>query len=119
IDLAELGLIKTFDQGSFFTTLYFQNIKNPIQRVNSVYADTILNRVFTNAEKARSFGLEAGANLQPAKWCSLYLGANVYNYKINGELNILDESLQVSNADWVYSINMNTNFQLSSSWSVQ
>lgn len=119
IDLAELGLIKTFNQGSFFTTLYFQNIKNPIQRVNSVYADTILNRVFTNAEKARSFGLEAGTNLQPAKWWNLYLGANVYNYKINGKLNILDESLQVSNADWVYSINMNTNFQLSSSWSVQ
>ena len=45
IYLAEAGLIKNFSSGSVFSTIYYQDIKNPIQRVNSVYADTILNRV--------------------------------------------------------------------------
>jgi ferric enterobactin receptor len=52
--------------------------------VNSVYADTILNRLFTNAEKARLLGVEIGVNIKPVKWLSLYFGANVYNYKIDG-----------------------------------
>ena len=119
IDLVELGLTRTFKKGSFFTTLYYQNVKNPIQRVNSVYADTILNRVFTNAEKARSFGFEMGANLQPVKWWSLYLGANVYNYKVSGNLNVLGSNSIVDNANWVYSINANTSFKLNKTWSVQ
>ncbi|TCK83649.1 TonB-dependent receptor domain-containing protein [Albibacterium bauzanense] len=119
IDLAELGLIRTFNKGSFFTTLYYQNIKNPIQRVNSVYADTILNRVFTNAERAHTFGIEAGTNLQPVKWWSLYLGVNVYNYKIDGDLNILGKNSVISNDAWVYSINGNTNFKLTPTWSLQ
>ena len=119
VDLAELGLIRTFSMGSFFSTLYYQNVKNPIQRVNSVYADTILNRVFTNADRARSVGLEIGANLKPVKWWDLYLGGNIYNYKINGALNIIGESSTVSNADWVYSINANTNFKLGTTWNLQ
>ncbi|MBB6238016.1 outer membrane receptor protein involved in Fe transport [Pedobacter sp. AK013] len=119
IDLVELGLTRNFKKGSFFTTLYFQNIKNPIQRVNSVYADTILNRVFTNAEKARSFGLELGTNLQPVMWWTLYLGGNVYNYKVSGDLNVLGSRSVVNNANWVYSINANTSFKLSKTWSMQ
>lgn len=119
VDLAELGLIRTFNKGSFFTTLYYQNIKNPIQRVNSVYADTILNRVFTNAGSARSIGLEMGTNLQPLKWWSLYIGGNVYNYKITGKLNILGITSNVSNNSWVYSVNVNTGFTLSKTWSLQ
>lgn len=119
IDLAELGLTRTFKKGSFFTTVYYQNIKNPIQRVNNVYADTILNRVFTNAERARSFGLEMGTNLQPFKWWSLYFGANVYNYKVSGNLNVLGSSSVIDNANWVYSINANTTFKLNKTWTVQ
>ncbi|TCD11018.1 TonB-dependent receptor [Pedobacter frigidisoli] len=119
IDLVELGLTRTFKKGSFFLTLYYQNIKNPIQRVNSVYADTILNRVFTNAEKARSFGLELGANLQPVKWWSLYLGGNVYNYKVSGDLSVLGSNSVVDNANWVFSVNANSNFKLNKAWSVQ
>ena len=119
VDLAELGLIHNFKKGSIFTTLYYQGIKNPIQRVNSVYADTILNRVFTNADKARSIGLEFGTNLQPAKWWTFYLGGNIYNYKINGNVTILGVNSVVNNANWIYSINANTNFNLGSAWSLQ
>jgi ferric enterobactin receptor len=118
VDLAELGMNHTFKKGTLFATLYYQNIKNPIQRVNSVYNDTILNRVYTNAERARLYGLEFGSNYKPKKWLSLYLGANVYNYKINGDLDILGETSKVNNADWVYSINGNGTFTLDKNWSI-
>ena len=118
VDLAELGINHTFKKGTLFTTLYYQNIKNPVQRVNSVYNDTILNRVYTNAERARLFGLEMGTNLNPKKWMILYFGANIYNYKINGDLDVLGETSTVNNSDWVYSLNANGTFNLDKNWSL-
>jgi outer membrane receptor protein involved in Fe transport len=119
VDLAELGINHSFKKGNFFTTLYFQNIKNPIQRVNSVYADTILNRLFTNAERARLFGLEMGTNVKPTKWFTLYLGANIYNYTIDGRLNILGTISTVSSSSWVYSVNTNASLDLGKKWLLQ
>lgn len=119
IDLIELGVNHTHKKVSFFSTLYFQNIKNPIQRVNSVYADTILNRLFTNAEKARLFGLEIGNNFKPFNWFSIYVGANIYNYKISGVLDVLGSTSIVNNSNWVYSFNMNINFDLGNQWIIQ
>ncbi|OAQ39813.1 TonB-dependent receptor [Pedobacter psychrophilus] len=115
--LAETGIIKSFNKGSFFTTLYFQDIKNPIQRVNSVFADTVLNRIFTNAGKAQKYGLEFGTNLEPTKSWSLYLGANFYQYNIKGS--ILTNAVNVNNNGFVYSVNFNTNVNLSTNWSMQ
>ena len=117
VDLVEFGLNHSYKKGTLFATLYSQNIKNPIQRVNSVYNDTILNRVYTNAERARLFGLEFGSNYKPKKWVSLYLGANIYHYKINGNLNVLQETSTVNNLDWVYAINGNGTFNLDKYWS--
>ena len=118
VDLAEIGMNHTFKKGTLFATLYYQNIKNPIQRVNSVYNDTILNRVYTNAERARLYGMEFGSNYKPKKWLSLYLGANVYNYKINGQLNILGQTSTVDNGDWVYALNGNGTATLDKNWSL-
>jgi outer membrane receptor for ferrienterochelin and colicin len=117
IYLAELGLIKTFNSGSLFATLYHQDIKNPIQRVNKVYNDTILNRVFTNAGKASLWGMELGANLKPANWWQFYLGANVYDYRIKGS--IFNNTIPINNAGLVFSINTNSNFQLAKTLSFQ
>ncbi|MEH6307643.1 TonB-dependent receptor [Olivibacter sp. CPCC 100613] len=117
IYLAEFGFIKTFKKGSFFSTLYYQDIKNPIQRVNSVYTDTILNRIYTNAGKAYSYGLEAGINAQATKRWQFYVGANLYKYQIKGSL--FDEEVHVENSDWVYTINFNTNYQINSTLNVQ
>lgn len=118
-DLAELGVNHRFQNGTFLATLYYQHTKNPIQRVNSVYTDTILNRLFTNAAQARLIGLEIGANYKPANWLTSYLGVNLYNYAISGVLNVLGTSSFVNNANWVYSINMNHTFNLGKNWNLQ
>jgi ferric enterobactin receptor len=119
VDLLELGINHNFTKGTFFATLYFQEIKNPIQRVNSVYADTILNRLFTNAGKAKQFGVEIGSNLKPVKWLTLFIGANVYNYAISGGLRISGVASTINNAGWVYSINANSGFDLGKKWALQ
>jgi len=117
IYLAEAGVTKNFSSGSVFSTIYYQDIKNPIQRVNSVYADTILNRVYTNADKASRLGLELGVNYSPAKWAQLYFGTNVYKSSVSGL--ILNYSNPQQNSAWVNSINANVNFQLSANLSLQ
>lgn len=117
IYLAEAGLTKTFEKGSLISTIYYQDIKNPIQRVNSVFADTVLNRVFTNANKGKRLGLEIGANYNPVKWNQLYLGTNIYKSTLNGV--ILNYPNSVENSAWVYSINANTNFQVTPTFSIQ
>ena len=118
VDLVEFGVNHSFKKGTLFTTLYYQNIKNPIQRVNSVYAETILNRVYTNAEKARLFGLEFGTNFKPLKSFSIYLGGTIYNYKITGKLNILGITSNVDNSNWVYSLNANSTLNLDKTTSI-
>ncbi len=121
VNLAELGVTKTFNNGSsFFVTGYLQLSKDPVQRVNSIYNDSILYRVYTNVEKSTSVGFELGADLHPAKWWDLYFGGNVYNQTFKGDLKIFDDPvLVVNNSKWVYSINANTTFKFTSNLSLQ
>ncbi|MEQ8809031.1 MAG: TonB-dependent receptor, partial [Imperialibacter sp.] len=48
IDLVELGAVKNMGEQSVFVTAYFRNVDNVINRVNTVYNDTILNRIYSN-----------------------------------------------------------------------
>lgn len=116
IYLVELGVVGDFENSSVFGTVYYQDIENPIQRVNSVYADTILNRVYTNANRARRAGIELALTYRPAKWTQLYLGTNLYQSHINGT--VLDDIDSRKNEAWVYSISGNANVQLTSQLSV-
>ncbi len=121
VNLAELGVTKTFKDGSsVFVTAYLQASKDPVQRVNSIYNDSILYRVYTNVEKGTSVGFELGADLHPAKWWALYFGGNVYRQTYKGELKILNDPVfTVNSGKWVYSINANTTFHFTSTLSLQ
>ena len=113
----ELGAEKALQKGSFFVTLYRQDIKNPIQRVNKVFNDTILNRVFTNATKAVQLGLEMNlTNTITPFWQSVF-GGNIYHYKISGS--IFDGAVKVNNASWIYSINSAQTFTLQKGLALQ
>ncbi len=121
INLAEIGLTKQFKEGSsLFVTAYFQASKDPVQRVNSVYADSILNRVYTNVDNARTTGIELGANLHPAKWWNLYFGGNFYHQTYEGDLRLLNEPvIKIDHSGSAYSLNANSTFKLTSSWNLE
>lgn len=122
IGMAEVGVVKEFEKGSAFATLYNQRIKNVVNRVNSVYNDTIINRIYTNAGLATSWGVEIGGNANLTKWWQLYAGANVYRYAIEGGLfrNAAGvNTVVVNTSSIVYSLNANTTFKIAPSWQVQ
>lgn len=117
IGIYEAGLTKDFKKASIYWNVYRQQIKDIVNRVNSVYNDTILNRIYTNAGKARLMGSEIGITYSPIKKLKLFAGANVYNLKINGSL--FDQSVAVNTQGWVYSINTNFSYQILPTLSTQ
>lgn len=115
IDLAELGLVKNWEENSAYATVYWREVDHVINRVNTVYNDSILNRIYTNAGVGRAIGLELGTTLYPAKWWKLYFGGNVYNYRIKG--NLFEDEINTSST--IYSINANSSLDLGTTFTAQ
>ena len=113
----EAGVEQRFSKGTLYATVYYQTTTNPIQRVNKVFNDTILNRVFTNAGKATQIGVETNFNYQLTSWWNTVVGGNIYKFSIKG--NLFNNSVAISNSSWVYSINSTQSFSLPGNWSMQ
>ena len=115
IDLIELGMIKDFGDNSVFATAYYRGVQNLINRVNTIYNDSILNRIYSNVGQGLSLGLEAGLEMNPTDWWQLYAGGNLYNYQIEGAF----AGVPVNTRSWIYSINANTTFKISPTFNIQ
>ena len=116
IDLLELGVSKNFGNGnSLFATAYYRGVKNLVNRVNTIFNDTILNRIYSNVGTGKSLGFEFGTELKPTKNWSNFIGANLYTYSIDGTYDGRDID---SNA-FIYSINANSTYTFSESTSAQ
>lgn len=117
VGIYEIGFTKESKKSTIFLNFYSQQISDIINRVNSVYNDTILNRIYTNAGKAKLFGSEIGFTYMPFKKLKLFLGSNIYNLSIKGSL--FDKSVLVNTNGWVYSANSNISYQFSQTFSSQ
>ena len=117
VNLAEVGVSKSVGTSTLIATAYYQGIQNVVNRVNSVYADTILNRIFTNAGLAQRVGVEVAADLKLTKSWKFYLGGTVYRYTQEGQL--FDNGVTFDRAAWVHSVNANTTLQLAPTLSLQ
>lgn len=117
IGIYEAGLTKDLKKTSLYLNVYTQQITDIVNRVNSVRNDSILNRIYTNAGKARLIGSEFGITYSPIKKLKVFFGGNIYNLKIKGTL--FDKSVAVNSQGWVYSVNSNINYQILSSLSTQ
>ncbi|MEQ9219262.1 MAG: TonB-dependent receptor [Cyclobacteriaceae bacterium] len=115
IDLVELGLIKNFSDHSIYATAYFRSVKNVVNRVNNIYNDTILNRIYSNVGDAASVGLEVGSDLQLTDKWNAFIGGNLYHYTIDG---MFDE-YPINTSSWIYNINMNTTLNFTRDFSLQ
>ncbi len=122
-DLIELGISKNFKGGhSFFATAYYRNVQNLINRVNTlsyttagVLNDTILDRIYSNVGRGKTVGLEVGSQFKPTtKWTN-FVGANVYNFNIDGSYN----GQRINSSAIQYSINANSTYAFSSTTSLQ
>jgi iron complex outermembrane receptor protein len=58
INLFEVSINKKIKDGnSIFATGYYRNVKNVVNRVNTVYNDIILNRIYSNVDDAQAMDL--------------------------------------------------------------
>jgi outer membrane receptor protein involved in Fe transport len=118
IDLVELGYSKRFKKGnSAFVTAYTRHTENLVNRVNTVFNDTILNRIYSNVGKARTIGLEVGANLKPTEKWTNFIGFNFFNYDIDGVFKYEENGETInqkiaSNANQ-YAVNINSTYAFS------
>ncbi len=108
IDLIELGIDKKLsDENSVFATAYYRNTKNVVNRVNTVYSDNILNRIYSNVGNAKTFGIEFGTQLKLTAKSDAFIGGNVYHYDLKGSF----DNNPVNTNTTVYSFNANTNYR--------
>ncbi|WP_297335226.1 TonB-dependent receptor [Algoriphagus sp.] len=115
INLVDLGVIKNWEDNSFYLTAYHSRIKNLVNRVNTVYTDTILNRIYSNVGTAKSFGFDSGLEIYPASWWKLFAGLNAYQYSISGSF----DKQPIQTKTWVFSSNFTSTFTLPKNWVIQ
>ena len=116
VDLVELGVSKKFKKGnSIYATAYLRNVKNLVNRVNEVFNDTILDRIYTNVGRGKSLGLELGAQLKPTENWSNFIGLNIYNFDIDGSY----KGDKINSNATQYAINLNSTYQFSETTSMQ
>lgn len=116
IDLVELGVTKDLKGGnSIFATGYFRHIDNVVNRVNTIYNDTILNRIYSNVGNSKAIGLEVGAEIKPTKKWSNFIGANIYNYSIDGSF----DNRVIDTDATIYSVNLNSTWRFWNNASLQ
>tara|TARA_Y100001972_G_C7656735_1_gene330732 strand:- start:396 stop:2855 length:2460 start_codon:yes stop_codon:yes gene_type:complete len=115
IDLVELGFIKDFSAHSIYATAYFRDVKNVVNRVNTIYNDSILNRIYSNVGDAVSLGMEVGSDLQLTEKWNAFIGGNLYHYKLDGTF----DNRPVNTSSWIYNINMNTTVKFTKDFSLQ
>ena len=115
IDVLELGVVKNWGDHQLSLTGYYRQTQDVINRVNTIYNDTILNRIYTNAGEAQALGLELSTTVYPTKNLRFYFGGNVFNYQIEGQL--FGDAINTSNT--IYSINSNLDWSVSPTFSAQ
>ncbi|CDF80768.1 TonB-dependent receptor [Formosa agariphila KMM 3901] len=116
IDLVEVGVVKDFEEGaSLYGTFYYRDVKNLINRVNTIYNDTILNRIYSNVGSGTSIGLELGSEFKVTENWNNFIGANLYNFAIDGAYN----GNQIDTSSFVYSLNINSTYTFSETASLQ
>ena len=117
VDVTELGINHEVRNISYFITVYNQHIQHVVNRVNSAYNDTIINRIYTNAGNAELWGTEAGLTFSPVNWWKSYTGGNIYHYSIKGSL--FNNEVSVKNQGVAYTLTVNESFQLNKTISAQ
>lgn len=115
IDAVELGVVKNFGENSFFANAYYRHTANAINRVNSVYNDSILYRTYTNTRSSQAYGVEAGVELNPTEGWKLYGGGTLYQFSVGGK--IFDQELDRSSLN--YSFNVNTTIDITPTLNAQ
>jgi len=115
IDLIELGVDTKLGKHTVFATAYFRKTENVVNRVNTVYNDSILNRIYSNVGRAKTVGIELGAQLKSTNKWQNFIGANVYRYALKGSF----DNRPINTNATIFSINANSTYSFWKNASLQ
>ena len=86
IDSYDLSYQKKIKKNFVSAEAYYRVTHNKIERVSSVYNDSIMMQTFENVGTDYSLGLELMLNLDVIKWWKMELMGNLFNYRVEGML---------------------------------
>ena len=116
IDQVEFGINKKTKKGnSRFFRIYYRSVKELWCWVNTVYNDTILNRIYSNVGNAKVIGRENGGEYNLGKKLKIFYSTSFYYYTIKGSF----DNHIINTDDYVYSLNLNSTYNFSNSSFVQ
>ncbi|MEE9430889.1 MAG: outer membrane beta-barrel family protein, partial [Melioribacteraceae bacterium] len=87
IDSYELSFQKLFKKSILSTELYYRINNNKSEYIQRAYEKNVTLRTIENVGKDFSFGTELMFNFDPIPNWNVNLMGNLYNYKVEGELN--------------------------------
>lgn len=92
IDSYELSYLNKFGRNSFSVEAYYRITNNKIERIKSVYAENVYLTTFENVGNDYSLGIELMLGVDVQKWWHIDLMGNIYDYRVEGELDGKDFS---------------------------
>ncbi|MBU8892774.1 MAG: TonB-dependent receptor [Bacteroidales bacterium] len=92
IDSYELSYLNKFGRNTFSVDAYYRITNNKIERVRSVYDENVYLTSFENVGNDYSLGIELMFGLDLQKWWHIDLMGNIYDYRVEGELDGKDFS---------------------------
>ena len=83
-DVIEVGHIKSFDKGSYTSSIYYRGTKGKIDRIRSVDAAGNSVTRTENLLSENAFGLEFTSGYAPVKWWKIDFNFNFFHADIDG-----------------------------------
>lgn len=115
IDSYEVTYLKEFGQNFLSVDLFYRVTHNKIENIQSVYQENIVMRTPENVGQDFSLGSELTLSLSPYKWWKINLMGDLYNYKVEGQMNNQD----FSRSSFNWSGRFNNTFMFNRTTSVQ
>jgi outer membrane receptor protein involved in Fe transport len=114
-DAFELGHIKYFDKATIFSTVYFRNTVDKIERIRRVNEEGFSVTLPYNLTGEKSYGLEFSGDYRPYSWWKLDFNANFFHARIDGS-NIGLTELRTTYS-WLF--RQTSRFTLGKGWDIQ
>ena len=108
IDSYDAGYLLNFGDNFFSLEGYYRVTHNKVERVSSIYIDTVMMNTVENVGKDYSLGVEAMLSIGITKWWDMDMSGNLYNYKVEGSL--YDKDFSRTSTNW--SSRLNNTFKI-------
>lgn len=99
IDSYEVAYQKRFKSGFVSFETYYRINKNKITHVRKLWIDDIVLQTYQNLNKDYSLGAELMLNLTVSKWLDLNGSVNLYDYRLEGDVEGVNVSTGSTNWD--------------------